>query len=73
MYNVTKLENGLTIASAEMPHMASVSVGIWVGIGSRHEPALLNGASHFIEHLLFKGTRPLQECSGVFSLGGVKV
>ena len=57
MYNITKLENGLTIASAEMSHMASVSVGIWVGIGSRHEPALLNGASHFIEHLLFKGTR----------------
>jgi predicted Zn-dependent peptidase len=57
MYNITRLENGLTLASAEMPHMASVSAGIWVGIGSRHEPALLNGASHFIEHLLFKGTR----------------
>jgi predicted Zn-dependent peptidase len=56
MYQVTKLENGLTVATAEMPHMASVSLGIWVGVGGRYEPAPLNGASHFIEHLLFKGT-----------------
>jgi predicted Zn-dependent peptidase len=39
-----------------MPHMASVCLGVWVGTGSRHEPAALNGAAHFIEHLLFKGT-----------------
>jgi predicted Zn-dependent peptidase len=57
MYKVTRLENGLTVATAEMPHMASVSVGIWVGVGGRHEPAELSGVSHFIEHLLFKGTR----------------
>jgi predicted Zn-dependent peptidase len=40
-----------------MPHMASVSVGLWVGVGGRYEPAPLNGVSHFIEHMLFKGTR----------------
>jgi predicted Zn-dependent peptidase len=57
MYQVTRLENGLAVATAEMPHMASVSVGIWVGVGARYEPAESNGASHFIEHLLFKGTR----------------
>jgi predicted Zn-dependent peptidase len=57
MYKVTRLENGLAVATAEMPHMASVSVGIWVGVGGRYEPAELNGVSHFIEHLLFKGTR----------------
>ena len=57
MYKVTRLENGLTVATAEMPHMASVSVGIWVGVGGRHEPAELSGVSHFIEHLLYKGTR----------------
>ena len=57
MYHVTRLENGLTIATAEMPHMASVSVGIWVGIGSRYEPDEINGVCHFIEHLLFKGTK----------------
>lgn len=37
--------------------MASVSIGVWVGVGSRYEPAELNGVCHFIEHLLFKGTR----------------
>lgn len=54
---ITPLPNGLRVATAEMPHMASVSLGIWVGIGSRYEPAELNGACHFIEHMLFKGTR----------------
>lgn len=57
MYQVTRLENGLTIATATMPHMASVSLGIWVGTGSRYEPADISGISHFIEHMLFKGTR----------------
>src|SRR5260221_8263078 len=57
MYNVTRLPNGLTIATAEMPHMASVSLGVWVAVGSRYEPAELNGVCHFIEHLLFKGTK----------------
>ncbi len=57
MYEVSRLKSGLTVASAEMPHMASVSLGLWVGVGGRYEPAPLNGVSHFIEHLLFKGTR----------------
>ena len=57
MYQVSHLENGLTIATAEMPHMASVSLGIWVGVGGRYEPAPLSGISHFIEHMLFKGTK----------------
>ena len=57
MYQVTRLKNGLTVATAEMPHMTSVSLGLWVGVGGRYEPANLSGVSHFIEHLLFKGTR----------------
>ncbi len=57
MYQVTRLENGLTVASVELPHMASVSLGVWAGVGGRHEPAPISGVSHFIEHLLFKGTR----------------
>jgi predicted Zn-dependent peptidase len=57
MYQVTHLPNSLTVATAEMPHMASVSLGLWVGVGGRYEPAGLNGVSHFIEHMLFKGTR----------------
>ena len=57
MYRVTQFKSGLIVATAEMPHMMSVSVGLWVGVGSRYEPAPLNGACHFIEHLLFKGTK----------------
>jgi predicted Zn-dependent peptidase len=57
VYLISHVENGLTVATAEMPHMTSVSVGIWVGVGSRYESAKLNGACHFIEHLLFKGTK----------------
>jgi predicted Zn-dependent peptidase len=56
-HRVTRLTSGLTLATMPMPHMASVSLGLWVGVGSRYEPAALNGASHFIEHMLFKGTR----------------
>ncbi len=56
-YQITRLQNGLTVATTEIPHMASVCLGIWVGVGGRYEPAELNGISHFIEHMLFKGTR----------------
>src|SRR5215471_7019658 len=56
-YRVARLANGLRVGTAEMPHMSSVCVGLWVGVGSRYEPAELNGVCHFIEHLLFKGTR----------------
>jgi predicted Zn-dependent peptidase len=56
MYRLTTLDNGLIVASATMNHMASVSLGFWVGVGGRYEPAELCGVSHFIEHLLFKGT-----------------
>ena len=73
MYHVTKLPNGLTVATAAMPFMASVSVGLWVGVGSRYEAAELNGACHFIEHMLFKGTakRTAEEISqAVEGVGG---
>src|SRR5262249_3897654 len=50
------LKDGLRVATAEMPHMTGVSVGLWVGVGSRYEPRRLNGVCHFIEHMLFKGT-----------------
>ncbi len=57
MYHVTRLPNGLTVATAEMPHMASVSLGLWAAVGSRAETAAQNGTAHFIEHMLFKGTQ----------------
>ena len=50
------LPNGLTIITEEMQHIRSVSIGIWVKTGSRDEDAARNGISHFIEHMVFKGT-----------------
>jgi len=52
----TRLANGVRVITEVMPHVRSVSVGIWVGAGSRRENAEQNGISHFIEHMLFKGT-----------------
>lgn len=57
MYHISRLDNGLTVGTAEMPHMTSVSIGFWIGVGSRCEPVALNGVCHFIEHMVFKGTR----------------
>ena len=52
----TTLGNGLIVVTETMPHVRSVSAGIWIRDGSRCEPAELNGISHFIEHMVFKGT-----------------
>ncbi|MGE3620772.1 MAG: M16 family metallopeptidase [Acidimicrobiia bacterium] len=52
----TELPNGLQVVTEVMPEALSVSVGAWVGVGGRDEPAPVAGASHFLEHLLFKGT-----------------
>jgi predicted Zn-dependent peptidase len=52
----TVLPSGLRILTEAIPGVRSVSFGIWVGIGSRDETPQLSGASHFLEHLLFKGT-----------------
>ncbi len=53
---VTKLSNGLTILTEQMPNLRSATVGLWVRRGSRHERAAMNGICHFIEHAVFKGT-----------------
>ena len=53
---LTRLPNGLTVLTEQMPALRSVTVGIWVRRGSRHEPAAWNGVCHFIEHAVFKGT-----------------
>ena len=57
MINRITLENGVRIICEKIPHVRSVSVGIWVGAGSRNEKKEINGISHFIEHMLFKGTK----------------
>ncbi len=54
---VTTLTNGLRVVSETMPRVETVSVGAWVAVGARHEPAEVNGISHLLEHMAFKGTR----------------
>jgi predicted Zn-dependent peptidase len=56
MYELTTLDNGLRILTVTMPHVQSVSLGFFMNVGSRYEDEALSGASHFIEHMLFKGT-----------------
>jgi predicted Zn-dependent peptidase len=53
---VTRLGNGLTVVTERVPGALSLAAGVWVGVGARDEPAELSGVSHFLEHLLFKGT-----------------
>ena len=53
---ITRLENGLTVASDHMAAVETVSLGVWVGVGTRHEPAAINGVAHLLEHMAFKGT-----------------
>jgi predicted Zn-dependent peptidase len=52
----TLLPNGLLVLTESMPHLRSVSMGAWIGSGSRDEAPEVNGVSHFVEHMVFKGT-----------------
>jgi predicted Zn-dependent peptidase len=54
---ITKLDNGVTVVSEAMPGVATATLGVWVGAGSRHERADEGGLSHLIEHMAFKGTK----------------
>ena len=70
---VDRLESGLTVGIEEMPWTRTVSIGVYVGVGARDESAEQSGVSHFLEHLLFKGTadRSAQEISrAVDRVGG---
>ena len=53
---VTKLANGITVASHHMPHLESIALGLWVGAGARSETPKEHGISHLLEHMAFKGT-----------------
>ncbi len=57
MFIKETLPNGIRIVTEELKHVRSVSVGIWIGAGSRDESTSNNGIAHFIEHMLFKGTK----------------
>jgi predicted Zn-dependent peptidase len=61
---IETLPSGLRLVTEAMPEVHSVAVGFWVGSGSRDEPARIAGASHFLEHLLFKGT-PTRSASAI--------
>lgn len=73
MYIKHKLDNGVRIVAEEIKYVNSVSIGIWVKVGSRNEDEGNNGISHFIEHMLFKGTkkRTAKEIAGTIDkIGG---
>ena len=74
MYNKTVLDNGIRIVSESLEHVRSVSIGVWVTCGSRHEDLQTNGTAHFIEHMLFKGTlkrSAFDIAAAIDSVGGV--
>lgn len=73
-YRKSVLPNGVRVISDTAQHVQSVSLGIWVRTGSRFEPPPLNGISHFIEHMLFKGTPSRDACAiakEIDSVGGL--
>ena len=77
MYQRTVLDNGLRILTSTMPHTHSATIAFFIGVGSRYESDEQSGASHFVEHMLFKGTakRPtskeiavaIERIGGIFS------
>jgi predicted Zn-dependent peptidase len=74
MYRKTVLDNGIRVISERLDHFRSVSLGIWVGVGSRDEVQEENGISHFIEHMIFKGTNTrtsLQIAKELDAIGGL--
>ena len=57
VYKKTVFENGLKVITEAIPHVRSISLGLWLNTGSRDESGFINGVSHFIEHMVFKGTK----------------
>jgi len=64
MYKKTTLDNGLRIVTHRMPGMKSAALGIWIKVGGRYEAAANKGISHYLEHLLFKGSKKYS-CRGI--------
>lgn len=56
-YKLDKLKNGLRVVCVELPNSESATVTVWVGVGSRFETPKINGLSHFLEHMVFKGSK----------------
>jgi len=73
LYRKTTLRNGVRVVTERLPSVRSISIGVWIDVGSRNETPDENGLSHFIEHLVFKGTRTRnarQIASALESVGG---
>ncbi|MGV8073091.1 MAG: M16 family metallopeptidase [Syntrophobacteraceae bacterium] len=73
LYNKTVLDNGIRVVTEKIPHVYSVATGIWLSVGSRDEQAGERGITHFIEHMLFKGTprrNALEIAKELDSVGG---
>ncbi len=74
MYQKTVLDNGIKIVTEQISHVHSISLGIWIITGSRDEDKSQNGIAHFIEHMLFKGTKKrtaLEISKEIDSVGGI--
>jgi predicted Zn-dependent peptidase len=73
MIQTTTLPNGLRVITDSIPHVETVTCGVWVDVGARHEPAEINGISHVLEHMAFKGTTrrsALQIAEEIEAVGG---
>jgi predicted Zn-dependent peptidase len=73
MYRKDTLANGIRVVSETLPKSRALSIGVWVKVGSRHEPDEISGVSHFIEHMFFKGTQKRSArdiATEIESLGG---
>ena len=71
---VSTLPNGLRIITDRMEHVETASLGVWVGAGTRHETASMNGVSHLLEHMAFKGTKrrnPAEIAIAIENVGGI--
>src|SRR5215211_5432638 len=75
MFRQTVLDNGLRVVTSSLPHTHSVSISFFIGAGSRYEHDEQAGVSHFLEHMLFKGTRrrptPREVSEEIEGIGGV--
>ena len=73
MYQKTVLKNGLRVVTEKIPSVRSITMGVWIDVGSRNESKDVNGVSHLIEHMLFKGTKNRSSkeiASSLESIGG---
>jgi len=71
---VSALSNGLRIITDRMDHVETASLGVWVGAGTRHEAESVNGVSHLLEHMAFKGTarrNPAEIAIAIENVGGI--